>query len=179
MLVLRTLFHLTVCEKLECKQECLEYLNNAGYVPAWILADGKHSVSDIIQRPKGWERDNTRQQAVHVKNSYQGYQQQTQKQTYLLICTPLLWILKKKMIKKNALLTPSLHQPVTSLDWELHPYVPENGIFHGPITTLLSALCIWIKVLSPAHAKALMISSLALSLVIFRVTCWQAWQWKG
>lgn len=33
------------------------------------------TVSDIIQHPKGWERDNTiaKQQAAQVKNSNQGY----------------------------------------------------------------------------------------------------------
>ena len=49
--------------------------------------------------------------------------------------------------------------------------MPTNGIFDGPVTSLLSKLCILIEVLSCAHAKgekALMTSNLALLLVFFQ-----------
>ena len=35
----------------------------------------------------------------------------------------------------------------------MHTYAPENSIFDGPITTLLSVLCILVEVPSRAHAK--------------------------
>ena len=35
----------------------------------------------------------------------------------------------------------------------MHAYTPENSIFDGPITTLLSVLCILVEVLSRTHAK--------------------------
>ena len=52
-------------------------------------------------------------------------------------------------------------------------------IFDGPITKLLSILCILIEILPCAHAKgkkSVMISNLALLLVVLRVTARQAWQ---
>ena len=57
--------------------------------------------------------------------------------------------------------------------------MPADSIFDGPVTNLLSTLCILIQILSPAHAKgekALMISNLALLLFVFPVTAPQAWQ---
>ena len=57
-----------------------------------------------------------------------------------------------------------------------------NSIFDGPITNILSVLCILIEVLSGAYVngeKALVISSLALLLIIFQVMVQQARQWKG
>ena len=53
----------------------------------------------------------------------------------------------------NALLTPQLPQPVNFPGWKVHTYTPANSIFEGPITTLLSILCILIEVLLRAHAK--------------------------
>ena len=47
----------------------------------------------------------------------------------------------------------------------MHTYTPENSIFDGPVTNLLSLLCILIEVPSRGHAKIL---SLALLLVVFR-----------
>ena len=85
-------------------------------------------------------------------------------------------------------------------------YTPPNCIFDGPVTNLLSVLCILIEMLSHAHVnfiecfyvndepeckflytetiklyckKALMVSSLALLLVVFRVMARQAWQGRG
>ena len=73
----------------------------------------------------------------------------------------------------------------------MHTYTTENSIFDGPITDLLSVLCILIEIFSRAHAnvqkqktktkrkrekKAVMISDLALLLVIFRETVRQAGQ---
>ena len=49
-------------------------------------------------------------------------------------------------------LTPSQPQPVKFLVWKVHIYTPENSIFDGHITNLLSILCILI-VLSRVHAK--------------------------
>ena len=60
--------------------------------------------------------------------------------------------------------------------------MPSNSKFDGPITTLLSILCILIEILSRAPAKgakkeeALMVSNLARLLIAFRVTVRQAWQ---
>ena len=59
----------------------------------------------------------------------------------------------------------------------MHTYTPANSIFDGPITNLLSILCILIEVLSRAHAKgekALTVSALAHLLVIFRMTARRA-----
>ena len=76
-------------------------------------------------------------------------------------------------------LTPSLHQPIKFPGGKVHTYTPADSIFDGPITNLVSILCISVEILSRAHAKgekALMVSSLALLLVIFQVTAWQVWQ---
>ena len=35
----------------------------------------------------------------------------------------------------------------------MHTYTPSNNVFYGPITNLLSILCIWTEVLSCAQAK--------------------------
>ena len=68
---------------------------------------------------------------------------------------------------KRAILTPSLPQPVRFPG----TYTPANSIFDGPITNLLSILCILIEILSRAHTKgtkkALMVSNLALLLEVF------------
>ena len=82
----------------------------------------------------------------------------------------------------KAKLTPSLLQPVKVLGWKVYTCKLANSIFDGPVTNLLSILCILIEILSCARqswGKAFMISSLALLLVFFRVMAWQAWQWKG
>ena len=50
-------------------------------------------------------------------------------------------------------LTPSLPQPVKMFGLKSTPYTTENSIFDGPITNLLSVLCILIEVLSHADAK--------------------------
>ena len=51
------------------------------------------------------------------------------------------------------LLTPSLLQPVKFLGWKVHPFTPEKSVFDGPITNLLSILCILTEVLWCARAK--------------------------
>ena len=35
----------------------------------------------------------------------------------------------------------------------MHTYTPANSVFDGPITDLLSVLCVLVEVLSRAHAK--------------------------
>ena len=35
----------------------------------------------------------------------------------------------------------------------MQTYTPANSIFDGPVTTLLSLLCVLVEVLSRAHAK--------------------------
>ena len=35
----------------------------------------------------------------------------------------------------------------------MHTYTPADSIFDGPITNLLSTLCVLIEICSPAHAK--------------------------
>ena len=50
-------------------------------------------------------------------------------------------------------LTPSLPQPVKFLGWKVNTYIPADSIFDGPVTNLLSTLCILTEILSPAHAK--------------------------
>ena len=60
----------------------------------------------------------------------------------------------------------------------MHADTPANSIFDGPITQH-SILCIFVEVLSPAHAKrgkALMISNLALLLIALPVAVQQAQQ---
>ena len=58
----------------------------------------------------------------------------------------------------------------------MHTYKLATSIFDGPMTTLLSILCIFTEVLSRAYAKvgggggALVISCLAVLLVFFQVT---------
>ena len=75
----------------------------------------------------------------------------------------------------KAKLTPSLLQPVKVLGWKVHTCKLANSFFDGPITNLLSILSTFIEILSCARqswGKALMISSLALVLVFFRVMVW-------
>ena len=44
--------------------------------------------------------------------------------------------------------------PACKLSWlKMHTYTPANSVFDGPITNLLSTLCISIEILSRAHAK--------------------------
>ena len=70
----------------------------------------------------------------------------------------------------------------------MHAYRFANSMFDSPVTNLLSILCIWIEIPLRGHAKAeggwgggagggggaSVISNLALSLVVFRVTTQQA-----
>ena len=96
------------------------------------------------------------------------------------------------------ILTPSLPQLVKFLGLKVHTHMDANSIFDGPVTNRLSTLCISIfdgpvtnqlptlciltEVFSCAHAKGgkpVMISSLALSLVVFWVMVQQPWQWTG
>ena len=35
----------------------------------------------------------------------------------------------------------------------MHTYTPSNNVFYGPITNLLSILCMLIEILSRTHAK--------------------------
>ena len=89
------------------------------------------------------------------------------------------WVLRES---DKVTVTPSLPQLVNFLGWKVHTDMPANSIFDGPITNLLSILCVWIEILWCAHAKrggALTISNLALLLVIFRVTVWLTQQWRG
>ena len=51
------------------------------------------------------------------------------------------------------LLTSSLLQPVKFPARKVHPCAPENSVFDGPVTNILSVLCVLIGVLSHAHAK--------------------------
>ena len=78
-------------------------------------------------------------------------------------------VLHKLILFSKATLTPLLPQPVRFLGRKVHTYMPANSIFDGPVTNLLSVLCILIEVLSCGHAKAkkaFMISNLALLLVV-------------
>ena len=44
--------------------------------------------------------------------------------------------------------------PACKISWlKKHTYTPANSVFDGPITNLLSILCILIEILSRAHAK--------------------------
>ena len=36
----------------------------------------------------------------------------------------------------------------------MHTYTPADSIFDGPVTNLLSVLCIWVEILLRAHAKS-------------------------
>ena len=79
----------------------------------------------------------------------------------------------------DSMLTSSLPQRVTLPGSKRQTYTPANSIFDGPISNLLSVLCILTGILSRAHArgkKALMISNLALLSVVFRVMAWHSWQ---
>ena len=77
-------------------------------------------------------------------------------------------------------LTHSLPQPAKFPVSKVQTYTHANCIYGGPVTNIPSILCILIVVLSGAHTKggkqALMISTLTLLLVAFRVTARQAWQ---
>ena len=55
--------------------------------------------------------------------------------------------------QSGASLTPSLPRPVNFPDWKAHNYTPANNIFDGPVTNLLSKLCILVKVMSGVHSK--------------------------
>ena len=98
-------------------------------------------------------------------------------------------------------LTSSLPQPVKFPRLKsAHTYTPANSIFASPIANLLSILCIWVEILSSAHAKggrgreeggggrgggggggerALMTSNFARLVVVLRLTVRQTWQLKG
>ena len=89
--------------------------------------------------------------------------------------TRMIYALRWAAMK--AIITPSLPQPVQFPGSKVHTYTLANSICDGPVTNLLSILCILIEILSCAHARgmggggeALLISSLALLLVIFRAT---------
>ena len=59
----------------------------------------------------------------------------------------------------------------------MHTYMPGDSIFDGPVTNLFSMLNILIEIFSCADTKEekiLMASSLAILLVVFRVTAQQA-----
>ena len=82
--------------------------------------------------------------------------------------------------KKNYyFFNPSLAQPVKFLGWKVH-IMTISSRFPGPITNLLSVLCVLMKILSPASAKkkaeTFMIWNFAPLQVVFR---WYHWQWKG
>ena len=53
----------------------------------------------------------------------------------------------------------------------MHTYTPPDSIFDGPVTNLLSILCILIEILSRAHPKGgrqtLIVLNLALLVVVF------------
>ena len=64
--------------------------------------------------------------------------------------------------------------------WKVHTYTPANSISGMSVTNLPSILCIFVEVLSHTRAKqGESINDLALLLVVFWVTAWQAQQWKG
>ena len=64
----------------------------------------------------------------------------------------------------------------------MHLSTPAKSIFDGPITNLLSVLCILTEVLSGVHAKGgvgcggLNDLQFFVSLVVFQVTARQAWK---
>ena len=43
------------------------------------------------------------------------------------------------------MLTPSLPQPVKLPGWKVQTYTPANSVFDGPVTNLLSILCIFLR----------------------------------
>ena len=61
--------------------------------------------------------------------------------------------------------------------------MPADSIFDGPVTNLLSILCILTEILSHVHVKGQKspydISDLALLLVVFQVTAWHGKQGSG
>ena len=93
--------------------------------------------------------------------------------------TPSLEWNKQKSFKQQCiiiiLLTPSLPQPITFPSWKVHTYTTHaNTIFHGPVTNLLSILCILYFDRNPFTCSckggwggALMISNLVFLSVIF------------
>ena len=64
-------------------------------------------------------------------------------------------MIRRKGFRLNVplTLTASLPQPVKFPVRKVHPYTPANNIFDGPVTNLLSVLCIFIEALSRTHAK--------------------------
>ena len=48
-------------------------------------------------------------------------------------------------VYSDSILTPSLPQPVKFPGWKVHKYMHGNGTFDGPITNLLSVLCVLIE----------------------------------
>ena len=53
----------------------------------------------------------------------------------------------------GAFLTPSIPQPLKCPGRKVHIYTPLSSIFDGPVTNLLSMLCILTEILSRAHTK--------------------------
>ena len=68
-------------------------------------------------------------------------------------------------VSDSFLLNPFTAKPVKIPGWKVPTYTPPNSILDGPIATLLSILCILIKIFSRAHTeggeKSFMISNLA------------------
>ena len=91
------------------------------------------------------------------------------------------WAALQQWVSK---LTPSLLQLVEFLGWKVDTFMPANSILDGPVTNLLSTLCILIEVLSCAHAKRrkgpinFKFGTLT-DHFFFQVTAPQAWHWKG
>ena len=56
-------------------------------------------------------------------------------------------------VSDSFLLNPFTAQPVEISGWKVPTYSPPNSILDGPIGTLLSILCILIKIFSRAHAE--------------------------
>ena len=104
--------------------------------------------------------------------------------------TPALWTwiymyiyniyscVEVKVFPSSQSLTSSLPQPVQVPGWKVYTYTPADSIFDGPVTNLLSILCILIEVLSRAHAEGGKPSWFQIR-YFYWVMVWQAWQWKG
>ena len=67
----------------------------------------------------------------------------------------VVFFVVKTQLPQTAILclTPSLPQTVKSPGWKVHRYSPENSMLDGPVTNLLSILCILLEILSPSHWK--------------------------
>ena len=65
----------------------------------------------------------------------------------------------------------------------MQAYTPSNSIFDGPVTNLLSILCILTEILShvrvKGHKSPYDISDLAPLLVVFQVTAWHGKHGSG